>query len=135
MARKKYSEEREARRFGVILAVLLLGLASFSLWRGHLGRAGTVATLAVFAAILPFAARGLWMRLFRLWMKLAEGLSWVMTRVILTTFFYLVLTPVGLFMRLARKDLLDQRFRDGRATYWKDKDPVAPSLERYEKRF
>ena len=135
MARKKYSEEREAKRFGVILGVLFLGLASFALWRGHTGRATVVAVLAVSAAILPFLAPALWLRVFRRWMQLAEVLSWVMTRVILTVFFYLVLTPVGLFMRLIRKDLLDERFRDGRPTYWKDKDPITPTLERYAKRF
>jgi hypothetical protein len=135
MARKKYSEAREARRFGVILAILLLALASFSLWRGHIGRAGSVAAIAVLSVVLPFIAPKLWLEAFRLWMKLAEGLSWVMTRVILTTFFYLVLTPVGLFLRLIRNDLLDRRFRDGRPTYWKDKEPVEPTLERYAKRF
>ena len=76
-----------------------------------------------------------WMRFFRAWMKLAEGMSWVMTRVILAAFFYLVLTPVGLCMRLFGKDLLDRKFHDGRASYWRDREAVEASLDRYSKRF
>ena len=39
MPRKKRSETTEARRFGVILTVLLLALAGFSFWRDHTVRA------------------------------------------------------------------------------------------------
>ena len=41
------------------------------------------------------------------WYKLAEGLGWIMSKVILTLFFYLFLTPVAILTRLFRsKDLL-----------------------------
>ena len=42
MPRKKRSETTEARRFGVILTVLLLALAGFSFWRDHTMRAAIV---------------------------------------------------------------------------------------------
>src|SRR5262245_35675187 len=135
MPRKKHSEEREARRFAVILVILLVAFAGVSLWRHHPDRAWLWLGGGAAVALVRLASFPLWMRLFRLWMKLALVLSWVMTRVILSVFFYLVLTPVGLVMRLLGKAPLDLAWRDGKASYWIPKEPVEATIERYEKSF
>jgi hypothetical protein len=41
---------------------------------------------------------------YRLWMRLGEGLGWINTRLILGVVFYLLFTPLGLYMRLRGKD-------------------------------
>ncbi len=135
MRGKKRTEAQEARRFGVVLAALAAAFGGWSLWRGHSVRALLFGALAVLAVALPALAAPLWLRAFRLWMKLAEILSWVSTRVILGLFFYLVVTPVGLVARLVRPDPLDLAWKDGRPSYWKDKDPVPETIERYEKQY
>ena len=135
MARKKRSETREARRFGVILTFLFLAIASFSFWREHPVRAVVLASASVLVLACTFVAFPLWLRLFRLWMKLAEALSWVMTRVLLSVFFYVVLTPIALLMRLLGKAPLDLAWKDGKTTYWIDKEEVEYSTERYSKQF
>lgn len=135
MARKKRSETREARRFAFILAVLLVALAAFSFWREHPVRAGIVASTAAAALICAFAFFPLWLRLFRLWMKLAEVMSRVMTRILLSVFFYLVLTPIALLMRVLGKAPLDLAWKDGKPTYWIDKPEAEYTVERYSKQF
>jgi uncharacterized protein YybS (DUF2232 family) len=136
MARKKKrTESQEARRFGVILTIILLALASLSLWRHHTGRATGLIAGSVVVLVLSLVALSLWVRVFRLWMKFAEALSWVMTRVLLILFFYVILTPVGIVMRLLGKAPLDLRWRDGKPTYWIDKPEVEYSIERYMKQF
>jgi hypothetical protein len=135
MPRKKRSESTEARRFGVILTVVLLALAGFSFWRDHPVRAAIVASAAGAVVLCTFAIFPLWLKAFRLWMKLAELLSWVMTRVLLSLFFFLILTPVGLVMRLSGKRPLDLAWKDGKPTYWIDKPEGEYTVERYEKQF
>src|SRR5262245_25127131 len=135
MPRKKHSEQREARGFARILAIVRCALAGLSLWRGHTTRAAISLGAAALVALVSVAAFPLWMAFFRLWMKFALALSWVMTRVILSVFFYLVLTPVGLVMRLLGKAPLDLAWRDGKASYWIPKEPVEATIERYEKSF
>lgn len=54
----------------------------------------------------------------KLWMGLAIVLGWISTRVILSLLYYLVLTPIGIFMRLSGKDLLDIKIQKERQSYW-----------------
>lgn len=135
MARRKKSEAREATRFAVILTGLLLAVSAFSWYRDHPRRAVGLLVAAGIVLLIGLALRPLWLRFFRLWMKLAEGLSWVMTRVLLSVFFYGILTPVGLVMRLLGKAPMDLAWKDGRETYWIDRSETEATLERYEKQF
>jgi hypothetical protein len=43
-------------------------------------------------------------QVYRLWMRLGEVLGWLNTRLILGALFYLMFTPMGLYMRLRGKD-------------------------------
>ncbi len=38
------------------------------------------------------------------WMKFAEALGWVNSRILLSIVFYLIFTPIGWLMRLSKKD-------------------------------
>ena len=134
--RKKKSEQEQANQFGLVLPVVL-GLFAALFWFRKQNADVAVGLLVAGTAINFIAAAipGLWLRFFRLWMKLAVGLSWVMTRVILTIFFFVILTPFVLVMRLFGKKPLDLSWNDGKTTYWIDKEPVEPTVERYRKQY
>ncbi|MGD1848054.1 MAG: SxtJ family membrane protein [Salibacteraceae bacterium] len=51
------------------------------------------------------------------WYKLAEGMGYVMSRVILSIVFFLFLTPIALLNRMVNKDKLGLRRKQD--TYWK----------------
>jgi hypothetical protein len=135
MARRKKSESRQSLEFAVILAVLGVVFATVSLLRHHGTRAAVFAGAGLGALVLALVARPVWLFLFRAWMKLAEGMGWVMTRVILSLFYVFILTPFGLIRRLTGNPTLDTSWRDSKRSYWIDKEAVAPSLDRYTKRF
>ena len=54
------------------------------------------------------------------WLAVGIIMGWVMTVVILTLLFYLVVTPIGLVMRLLGKRPLDIEFPEGdsKKTFW-----------------
>jgi hypothetical protein len=135
LARKKRTEAQEARRFGWILPIVLGAIAGVSYWRGFTTAPKVLIGIGLAGLVASLAAPGLWLRFFRLWMKLAEAMGFVMTRVLLGAFFFIVLTPVGLVKRLFGKDSMETSFRDGKPTYWIDKAPVEATLERYEKQY
>lgn len=56
------------------------------------------------------------------WMKFAFALGAFWTRVFLSIFFFLVITPIGLLMRALGKDFLDERIDKSAKSYWKKRD-------------
>ena len=130
---KKRDETKDAVQFGVVIGIAALLFAAWEQYKGaYTGRTIALA-IGVPALLLPFIARPIWMRLFRLWMKLATVISFVMSHLILAILFYLVVTPMGLVMRLLGKRPLDVTFKDGRPSYWKEKPEGEYTLERYRK--
>jgi hypothetical protein len=69
------------------------------------------------------------------WMKFAFALAWVNTRIILGVSYYVVLTPIGLVMRLFGKDFLSERIDRSASTYWIKRAPQEFDPRRYEKLF
>jgi hypothetical protein len=129
----KTPETVQARRFGFILFGILIGLAGIWLAEGHDTRAVIAAGAGAVALLCSLLKFSLWMRFFRVWMKLAHVLGWIVTRLILSALFFAVLTPLGWVMRLLGKAPLDLVWRDGKPTYWIDKAPVEPTVDRYRK--
>jgi len=82
-----------------------------------------------------FVFRKLLKPLYALWMKFALVLSWINTRLILIILFYLVFTPIGLILKLLRKDLLDKKIIKAEKSYWRKKEKNELGLVAYEKQF
>ena len=72
--------------------------------------------------------------LYFVWMTFATILGWVMTRVILSLVFYLIITPIGLLTKLLGKDFLAlQRVESD--SYWNYRDSAEELNQDYEKQF
>lgn len=87
--------------------------------------------LAVMGTLAPIVLKPV----YYAWMSLAFVLGFVMTRVILTIFFFLVLTPVSLVFRLIGRDALHRKLDRQGPTYWIDKEYLIADRSRYEKFF
>ena len=74
-----------------------------------------------------------WRKIKKLWMGLSLVIAWVMTRVILSVMFYLVLTPLAFLLKLSGRDLLNVRRGRVQETFWKDHPPA--EHESYENQF
>ena len=131
----KRDQTSQARRFAWALLVIGAALAGFSWWRQHPTRAYVSLGVGLLAPIVAYAIPRLWLAFFAQWMRFAEVLSWVSTRVLLTLFFFLALTPYGFFLRLIGKAPMDLAWKDGRKTFWIDKPEVKPDLERYRRAY
>lgn len=127
------SDPKTLREFGLLVGGILALIGAFLLWKGK-GAAGIFlgigVGLVVLGACLPRSLK----YLHRMWMILALLIGWVMSRVILSLCFYLIVSPIALGMRIAGKDILDLRFLEGSGTYWK-KRPPGRGIESYEKQF
>ncbi len=61
---------------------------------------------------------------WKAWMGLASLLSMVMTPLVLTVLWWIVLAPTSLVLKVLGKHVMDLSFKNGAATYWIDRDPT-----------
>lgn len=109
------------RAFGLTMAGALAAIAAIVWYVG--GEPPTVlASVAAAFILLALASPGLLLPLNRLWQAFAARLSKVSNLLILGTFFFLVVMPTGLIIRLVGRDPL-RRSRDPAAkSYWSPVD-------------
>ena len=129
---RSYRAERE---FGLLVGGVLVALGGWWLYRGKFPvfapvMLGAGALLALLGAAYPKSL----VVPNRLWMGMAEGMGFVMTRVILGGVFFLVVTPIGLARRLFGGDPLNRR---GARTesYWKPYTERRNDPKHYEKMY
>jgi hypothetical protein len=108
------------RRFGFVLGGMSMLIGALLLLRHHAGL--PLLGLGALIIIVGFLAPKSLKYLHALWIGLSLLIGWVMTRVILTLVFFLVVTPVGLLQRLAGKSNVDLRFRTGAISYWQPRE-------------
>jgi len=71
--------------------------------------------------------------IYRGWMLLVFPIGWCVSYCVLAATFYLILTPIGLIMRLCGHDPLRRR-PDSSATFWEERPP-APEADHYFRQF
>lgn len=109
---------RAEREFGLVVGGVFAVLGVWWLYRGKFLNPAYVLTivglaLVVFGLLAPrvlVAPR-------KLWMKLAEVLAFVSSRIILALIYFFVLTPIGLVKRAMGWDPLHRRAPSSE-TYW-----------------
>ena len=128
------ADVKELRKFSIILFIAfgILGVVIF--WRR--GEAG----LILCGIGLAFLLCGLTVPKallypYKGWMRLSFILGFLMTHLILSLLYYLVLTPIGVVMRMFGKDFLCKQMDKNATTYWIKKDHKVYAKERYEKMF
>jgi hypothetical protein len=125
---------RELRKFGLMVGGVFVAIGVLFLLRHKSSYPfflGLGSTLIVFGAIWPRALKYIYVA----WMALAFTLGFVMSNVILTVFFFLLVTPIGLLSRLFGKDFLARKLDKHAASYWIPRAHETKTTESYERQF
>lgn len=128
------SEKSDLRKFGITIGLFLIILAGYLFWRGR----DTFEIILIFGValcVLGFAIPVVLKPIYWIWMILAVILGWIMTRVILSLLFYVVITPIGLFSRLSGNKFLDLKWDKSEDTYWNYRNTQQLNNEDYERQF
>lgn len=122
------------RSFGLVFAGFFALLTLHNWWRAGRAWPLELAIAGVFlvaALVCPALLR--WPN--RAWTKLGSLLSTIVTPIVGALLFFVVVTPVGLLMRLAGKDTLRQRGPRQGESYWIVREPPGPSGESMREQF
>ena len=132
MKRRSFRAERE---FGLIVGGVFILLGVWWFYRGKFIDAARVSIpLGLFLILLGLLLPRVLVVPNRLWMWLAEGMSFVMTRIILGIIFFLVITPIGAVKRSLGWDPLSRRGKPG-ASYWTSYSARQRDPRHYEKMY
>jgi len=111
---------REWQKFVAVMSVVANLPAWLAWWRGKIPLAIPI-TLASLALVVLLVAliQPRWFRgFYRGGMTISFHIGQVIGRVMLTLFFFVVVTPLGLLLRLMGKDLLQLKRNPADKTWW-----------------
>jgi len=124
---------RAEREFGLLVGGVLAALGGWWLFRGRFPTAAPAAlSIGALLALLGVVAPRTLAVPYRLWMGAAERVSRVVTLLVLSIVYFLVLTPIGLAKRAFGWDPLERRAAPS-DSYWSPFPERAP--DHYRKMF
>ena len=107
------------RSFGIVFFVVFLIIATYPLINGDELRLWSLIISIVFL-FLGLVNSKILNPLNKLWFKFGIFLGKIISPLVMGIIFFLVVTPIGLLMRLLNKDLLNLRFSNN-GSYWIEK--------------
>jgi hypothetical protein len=125
----------ELRKFGLWVGGVFAGIALLYLLR-HRPIYPWFLTPGIGLMFFGLIAPRLLKYIYLVWMTLAMVMGFVVSHVILTLFFFLVITPIGFAARLAGKDFLSLKLDRTAPSYWVTRNSSGPKdpLD-YERQF
>ena len=107
------------RSFGIVFFIVFLLIALYPLLKGNDLRIWSLIISFIFLALGLINSKIL-TPLNRLWFKFGLLLGKFISPLIMGIIFFVVVTPIGIIMRLLKKDLLNLKYNK-KETYWIDK--------------
>ena len=107
------------RSFGIVFSIVFLIIAIYPLINSEELRVWSL-IIAIIFLVLGLINSKILTPLNKLWFKFGILLGRIVSPVIMGIIFFLVVTPIGLFMRMIGKDLLNLKFNKDKS-YWIEK--------------
>tara|TARA_B100001057_G_C22497407_1_gene812623 strand:- start:252 stop:635 length:384 start_codon:yes stop_codon:yes gene_type:complete len=107
------------RSFGIVFCVVFLIISFYPIINDEHIRLWSLLTSFVFLILGILNSRAL-TPLNRLWFKFGILLGTIISPIIMGIIFFFVVTPIGLLMKLFKKDSLNRKFNN-KKSYWIEK--------------
>jgi len=107
------------RSFGIVFFIVFILIAFYPLINQGEVRIWSI-VISLFFFILGIANSKILTPLNRIWFKFGLFLGKIISPIIMGIIFFLVVTPIGLIMRLFGKDVINLKF-DSNKSYWIEK--------------
>jgi len=132
---KRDASAAETRRFALFaLPAFCLLLAAIAGWRFGSATFATVFIAAgAMSIVLSLFAPGLMRGLLLAWLWVTFPVGWLVAHLVLAVIYFLLITPIGLVMRIVGRDPLRKKFDREADSYWMPRKPADES--RYFRQF
>ena len=123
------------RSFGLLFTVIFLLLAGYT-WHSGSDSLHTAICLVLAGAFLlsGLLAPELLTPLNKLWFQLRLAMGRIVSPIVLGALFFIVITPVAIFMRIIGRDELKLK-KQNVSSYWIERTPPGPEPESFKDQF
>ena len=110
---------RELRQFAALWIAFFAGVGVYLYLRHGAGLwPGLLCALALAVGLPGLAVPALLKPVYIGWMLAAFPIGWTVSHLLLGSIFYLVITPIGLMLRLFGRDPMQRKFDRETKSYW-----------------
>lgn len=126
--------KKDLRKFGLTVGsvIAVIGIVLFYFEKSSAVYFAVIGGILIFLGVLfPRLLK----QLNKFWMGLAIVLGFIMTRIILTTLFYIVITPIGFIAKIFGKKFMILKYDTSAETYWEKRSIIQKKPIDYERQF
>ncbi len=126
--------KKDLRKFGITVGIVLAGIGLLLFYFEKPSAIYFISIgglLVLFGVLFPQVLKPL----NKIWMSLAIILGFIMTRVILTTLYYLVITPIGFLAKIFGKKFMTLKYDKSAKSYWEKRTNIQKKQIDYERQF
>ena len=116
------------RSFGILFSILFAIIAFWPIINGNPLRLWSIPISVIFL-VLGLLNSKLLNPLNIVWVKFGELLGRIIAPIVMAIIYFIIVTPIGLFMRLIGKDLLNLKFSKVN-TYWIKREKKVGSMKK-----
>ena len=111
--------KKKLRNFGLLVGGIVILISIWFYFKKS--NYTTSYILLIFGAILVLSGIVVPLLLkvpYKIWMGLSFAIGWVVSRILITSLYFIVVTPLGLIAKLVGKKFLDRDYDDKKDSYW-----------------
>ena len=116
------------RSFGILFSIVFAIIAFWPIINGNPLRLWSIPISIIFL-VLGLLNSKLLNPLNIIWVKFGELLGRIIAPIVMAIIYFIIVTPIGLFMRLIGKDLLNIKFSKSN-TYWIKREKKVGSMKK-----
>ena len=113
--------------FGILFFIFFLIIGLYPLKSGGITRVWSIVLSLVFL-IITIIKPNLFTFLNKLWIKFGLLLGKIISPIIMGLVFFLVVTPVGIFLKILKKDVMG--LKRGASSYWINREDKLQSMKK-----
>ena len=119
--------QSSVKSFGILFFIVFLLISFWPLINSQSIRIWPLPIALIFL-LLGLLKSKILIPLNNVWIKLGEILGLIIAPLVMCIIYFIIVTPIGLLMRMLGKDLLNLKF-NSKKSYWIEKDSIKSKMK------
>ncbi|MDA1012869.1 MAG: SxtJ family membrane protein [Planctomycetota bacterium] len=126
-----WQPSRKEMKFFAVLQIAFFAIISSIVWKATESTTGPIwiMGISVSVGVVGFFVHPFMRLVYLGWLLAVFPIGWTISQVVVAGIFFLVITPIGLIMRVFRYDPMQRKFDPNASTYWLPRESNTKSTQ------